>query len=156
MRAERLAVATLFFLNGAVLASWFAHIPAAKARHGASDAQLGLVLLGMALGAMIALPLAGWLIGRFGSRTVTRVSASAFCLALPLSVLSPSLPMLALALVLLGACNGLLDVAMNTQAARVERRYGRALMSSFHALFSMGGVAGASLAGAAMAVGVGD
>ena len=101
MRAERLAVATLFFLNGAVLASWFAHIPAVKARHGASDAQLGLVLLAMALGAMIALPLAGWLIGRFGSRTVTRVSASAFCLALPLPVLSPSLPLLALALVLL-------------------------------------------------------
>ena len=156
MRTERLAVATLFFLNGAVLASWFAHIPAVKARHGASDAQLGLVLLAMALGAMIALPLAGWLIGRFGSRTVTRVSASAFCLALPLPVLSPSLPLLALALVLLGACNGLLDVAMNTQAARVERRYGRALMSSFHALFSVGGVAGASLAGVAMAAGIGD
>jgi MFS family permease len=156
MRAERLAVATLFFLNGVVLASWVPHIPAVKARHGASDAQLGLVLLAMALGAMIALPLAGWLIGRFGSRTVTRASASAFCLALPLPVLGPSLPLVALALVVLGTCNGLLDVAMNTQAATVERRYGRALMSSFHALFSVGGVAGALLAGAAMAAGVGD
>jgi hypothetical protein len=55
MHAERLAVATLFFLNGAVLASWVPHIPAVKARHGASDAQLGLVLLAMALGALIAL-----------------------------------------------------------------------------------------------------
>jgi MFS family permease len=156
MRAERLAVSTLFFLNGAVLASWVPHIPAVKARHGATDAQLGVVLLAPALGAMIALPLAGWLVGRFGSRAVTRASATAFCLALPLPVVSPSLPLVALALVVLGACNGLLDVSMNTQAAAVERRYGRALMSSFHALFSVGGVVGASLAGAAMAAGVGD
>jgi MFS family permease len=156
VRAQRLAVSTLFFLNGAVLASWLPHIPAVKARHGAGDAQLGLVLLAMALGAMIALPLAGWLVGRFGSRTVTRASAVAFCGALPLPILSPSLPLVALALVALGACNGLLDVSMNTQAAAVERRYGRALMSSFHALFSVGGVVGAALAAAALAAGVGD
>lgn len=155
MRGERLAVSTLFFLNGAVLASWVPHIPAVKARHGASDTQLGVVLLGMAVGAMIALPLAGWLVGRFGSRAVARASAAAFCLALPLPILSPSLPLLAMALAVLGACNGLLDVSMNTQAAAVERRYGRALMSSFHALFSVGGVVGAALAGAVMSRGVG-
>ena len=156
MRAQRLAVSMLFFLNGAVLASWVPHIPGVKARHGAGDAQLGVVLLAMALGAMVALPLAGWLVGRFGSRTVTRASAVAFCAALPLPVLSPNLPLLALGLAVLGACNGLLDVAMNTQAAAVERRYGRALMSSLHAMFSVGGVVGAGLAGAAMAAGVGD
>jgi len=156
MRAQRLAVSMLFFLNGAVLASWVPHIPAVKARHGAGDAQLGVVLLAMALGAMIALPLAGWLVGRFGSRPVTRASAVAFCATLPLPVLSPSLPLVALGLAVLGACNGLLDVAMNTQAAAVERRYGRALMSSFHALFSVGGVVGAALAAAALAAGVGD
>src|SRR6185436_18995087 len=114
MRGQRLAVSMLFFLNGAVLATWVPHIPAVKARHGAGDAQLGVVLLAMALGAMIALPLAGWLVGRFGSRPVTRASAMAFCATLPLPVLSPSLPLVALGLAVLGACNGLLDVAMNT------------------------------------------
>jgi hypothetical protein len=62
----------------------------------------------------------------------------------------------AAALALLGACNGLLDVSMNTQAAAVERRAGRAIMSSFHALFSLGGIAGALLAAGAMWAGMGD
>jgi hypothetical protein len=75
---------------------------------------------------------------------------------MPLPVSSPSLPVPAAALALLGACNGLLDVSMNTQAAAVERRAGRAIMSSFHALFSLGGIAGALLAAGAMWAGMGD
>jgi MFS family permease len=156
MRPARLAVSILFFVNGAVLASWLPHIPAVKARLTSGDGQLGLVLLAMAAGAVVALPAAGWLIDRVGSRLMSSVAAIALCLAMPLPVLSPSLPALVASLALLGACNGLLDVSMNAQAAAVERRAGRPIMSSFHALFSVGGVAGALGAGGAMSLGMGD
>jgi len=155
-RWSRSAVAVFFFINGAALASWVPHIPAIKSRHMMSDGQLGLVLLSMAAGSVVALPVAGWLVGRLGSRVMTAAAGVALCLALPLPVASPSVALLSLSLALLGACNGLLDVSMNAQAAEVEQRVGRPIMSSFHALFSLGGVAGALLAGGAMAVGIGD
>lgn len=154
MRGARPAVSILFFVNGAGLASWLPHIPAVKARLTSGDGQLGLVLLAMAAGAVVALPTAGWLIARWGSRVIASAAALAFCLTMPLPVSSPSLPVLAAALALLGACNGVLDVSMNAQAAAVERRTGRAIMSSFHALFSLGGVAGALLAAGAMWTGM--
>ena len=81
---------TVFFIKGAVLASWVPHIPAVQARHG--DARLGLVLLAMAARAVVALLAAGRLVDRFGSRVMTSVAALAFCVAMPLPVLSPSLP----------------------------------------------------------------
>ena len=155
-RWSRSAVAIFFFINGAALASWVPHIPAIKSGHMMSDGQLGLVLLSMAAGSVVALPVAGWLVGRLGSRVMTAAAGIALCLALPLPVASPSVALLSLSLALLGACNGLLDVSMNAQAAEVEQRVGRPIMSSFHALFSLGGVAGALLAGGAMAVGIGD
>src|SRR5262245_18955638 len=156
VRWSRGAVAVFFFINGAVLASWVAHIPAIKTRHMVSDGALGVVLLSMAAGSVLALPVAGWLVGRLGSRVMTATAGIALCLALPLPVVSPSVVLLSLSLGLLGACNGLLDVSMNSQAAEVEHRIGRPIMSSFHALFSLGGFAGALMAGRTMALGIGD
>ncbi|PYM51182.1 MAG: MFS transporter, partial [Candidatus Rokuibacteriota bacterium] len=118
-RRSRLAVATIFFVNGAVLASWVAHIPGVKERHGIGDGSLGLVLLFMALGAVLALPLGGWLVDRFGSRLITSLAALVFCLALPWPLLSRDVTCLVTALVLLGACNAVLDVSMNAQAVAV-------------------------------------
>ena len=156
VRWSRAAVAAFFFINGAVLASWVPHIPAIKTRHLLSDGALGVVLLSMAAGSVLALPVAGWLVGRLGSRVMTAAAGIALCVTLPLPVVSPSAASLSLSLGLLGACNGLLDVSMNSQAAEVEHRVGRPIMSSFHALFSLGGVAGALMAGRAMASGIGD
>jgi MFS family permease len=152
----RLAISTIFFVNGVVLASWVPHIPAVKQQHAISDGALGIVLLSMAAGAVLALPLAGWLVTRFGSRNMTAVAAIALCLALPLPVLSPNLALLSCALLIFGASNAVLDVSMNAQAVVVEQQYRRAIMSSFHALFSLGGLFGAALAGTAMARGMGD
>jgi fucose permease len=152
----RRAVSFIFFVNGVVLASWLPHIPAIKSRHAISDGELGIVLLSMAVGAMLALPLAGWLVGRAGSRFMTSAAALALCLALPFPLLSPNVAMLSLSLIVLGACNATLDVSMNAQAVAVEERYRRAIMSSFHGLFSLGGLVGAGVAGGAMALGAGD
>ena len=87
---------------------------------------------------------------------MTSVAALAFCVAMPLPVLSPTLPGMALALAVLSACNGVLDISMNAQAAAVEHGMGRAVMSSLHGLFSLGGVVGAVLAGGAMLAGAND
>jgi MFS family permease len=147
---SRFAVSTIFFVNGLVLASWVPHIPAVKARHAIGDGELGLVLLSMAVGAVLALPSAGWLVGRFGSRAMTSLAALSLCLALPLPLLSPGVTTLSFSLAILGACNGTLDVSMNSQAVVVEERYRRSIMSSFHGLFSAGGLAGAAVASLAL------
>src|SRR2546428_5556918 len=149
-RRSRLAVATIFFVNGAVLASWVAHIPGVKERHGIGDGSLGFVLLFMALGAVLALPLGGWLVDRFGSRLITSLAVLVFCLALPWPLLSRDVTCLVTALVLLGACNAVLDVSMNAQAVAVERRHPRSIMSPFHPPWGPGGGVGAAPSGLAV------
>ncbi|MBA3439045.1 MAG: MFS transporter, partial [Pyrinomonadaceae bacterium] len=142
LRPARLAVAATFFINGVVFASWAARIPAVQQRLALTTGELGAALLGMALGALVAMPTAGWLTARFGSRLVTRVSALGFCAAVILPALASSRLSLGSALVVLGVTHGAMDVAMNAQAVELERAYRRPIMSSFHALFSFGGMAG--------------
>ena len=154
LRGARLATATLFFANGCGLGSWLPHIPDVKIWHGLSDGVLGLALLAIAGGAVAALPIAGALTARFGSRPIARTATLLFCAVLPLPLLAPDFPLLLATFVLLGVGIGALDVSMNAHAVLVEERYGRPIMSSFHGLFSLGGLAGAALAGGAMAVGV--
>jgi MFS family permease len=108
----------------------------------------------MAIGALVGIPLSGRVAVRLGSRTVVRASAIAFFAALALPVLAPSLAHLAVALFVLGAGNGALDVSMNAQAAALERRWPRPIMSSFHAMWSAGGLAGAGVAALALRAGV--
>jgi fucose permease len=149
-----LAVGTVFFLNGLVLASWVPYIPVVKTAHGLRESALGGVLLAMAVGAVTVLPLAAWLVGRLGSRRVILLAAGALALALPLPLLAPSALLVAAALWLFGAANATLDVAMNAQGVAVEAALGRPVLSSFHGLFSLGGLMGALLAGGAMAAGI--
>jgi MFS family permease len=149
--AARAAVAAIFCLNGLALANWIARIPDAKAQLALSDGTLGFVLLFAAVGALIGQPATGWLIGRFGSRSVTRALALLFALAIALPGLASDVPQLTAALLVMGLFNGGLDVAMNAQAALVERAYGRPIMASFHGLWSVGGLAGATLGGAVAA-----
>jgi len=154
LRTARLAVAGMFFVNGALLANWVARIPAVQQRLGLSAGALGIGLLGMAAGALVSFPVAGWLIARFGSRRVTVGAAFAYCAALPLPALASNLPLLMVALALLGGGNGAMDVAMNAQGVAVEQRYGHPILSSFHGLWSVGGFAGAAFGGAMAATGV--
>ena len=153
-RAARLAVSAIFFANGAMIANWFARVPDVKLGLGLSEGALSLGLFAMAIGALISQPTAGWVIGKVGSLKVTAVMALANCAALVLPGFAPSLPFLMAALFLFGASNGALDVAMNAQAALVERRYARPIMSSFHALWSVGGLIGAAIGGYAAARGL--
>lgn len=153
-RAARTAVTVVFFASGASFGSWVARIPALRDGVDASEAELGLALFGVAAGAMIALPLSGFLSVRLGSRTVMRGALLGLAFAMPLPALAPSLPLLALGFAAIGATNGALDVAMNAHGVAVESRYGRPILSSMHASFSLGGLVGAAAGGLAAAAGV--
>lgn len=136
----------IFLMNGTLIATWASRIPAIKANVGLNQAGLGLTLLGSAMGALLAMNVAGFLASRWGSRRVTMAASVAFFVALPLLALTKTPATLFAALVLFGATNGSMDVAMNAQAVAVERKAGRPLLSSFHAMYSTGGLLG-SLAG---------
>lgn len=156
VRASRWALLSIFFLNGVGIASWAAHIPYIKQKFALSDAALGGVLLVVAAGSVGALLFGGALVARFGSRSVTLTGAFGFCVALPLLLLAPAVPLLLVVLACFGACIGAMEVAANVQAFRVEEHYQRPIMSTFHAFFSVGGLLGASAAGLALARGVGN
>ncbi len=141
----RLAVSVIFFINGFVLANWVARIPYTKSRLGLDDQTLGFVIFGLAVGVLTALPLAGGLIARFGSRAVTTAAAAANSVSLIALATMPTPLAQAGALFVFGATTATMDIAMNAQGVEVERRAAKPIMSSFHALFSLGGVAGAAL-----------
>jgi len=145
-RAARRAVLAIFFVDGAAVATWAANVPLVKERFQLDTGVLGLTLFAIAAGSVIALVLVGGVIVRVGSRVVTSATALALCVTLSLLVLAPSFPALVAALFLFGVTQSALDVAMNSQAVAVEANYRRPIMSSFHALFSLGGLAGAGAA----------
>jgi len=143
----RWAVKLLFFLNGVLIASWASRVPAVQAFHHLSNGALGLVLFSIAFGAVLAMPLSGWFTARAGSDKVCVWTALAYGLMLPAIFLAPNVATLVLALFCFGASHAALDVSMNAQAVAVEKRYARPIMSSFHALWSLGGLTGAALGG---------
>lgn len=150
----RLAVAGVFLVNGIVQANWVARIPAVQSHLGANNGQLGLALFGLPIGLLIAAPLSGWLVSRAGSRLITTLAGTIYCLILPLVALAPRIWLLMLTLAAFGAAGGALDVAMNTEAIMVEREYRRPIMVAFHGLFSLGGLIGAGIGSGIAALGV--
>ena len=149
----RIAVATLFLVNGMGFATWIPHIPAAQRKFALDEANLGLTLLAIALGAMVTMPLAGGLTARYGSRSICIISSVAFCLMIPSLLMLSSFPLFVINLFLLGAFGGGMDVAMNAHGVYVEDQYQQPIMSSFHGMFSVGGLVGAGIAGGLLALG---
>lgn len=142
----RWAVAAVFLVNGAVIGSWAAHIPLVEERLKISHSTLGLALFAMALGALFAMPLTGPMIARLGSAAVTRLATPLLLAAFPIALLAPGPAWLMLGLFFFGAANGVMDVAMNAHGVSVERKFGRPVMSSFHGMWSLGGLLGAGFA----------
>jgi MFS family permease len=140
----RAATAAIFFANGVMIGTWVAHIPAVQDRLDVSKSTIGLALLCMAAGALVAMPLTGQVLHRRSSASVTTAAALTFCVMLPLPLLAPTPLALAAALVIFGAANGAMDVAMNAHGVAVEKELKRPVMSSLHAGWSFGGLAGAA------------
>ena len=144
-----------FFADGLLIGSWAARIPAVQRHADLTNAELGLALFAMSLGALVAMPLAGWLGERVGSRLVTVTALAVGSASLFLASLAAGLGALAAALVGFGAGFGAINVSANAQGLALERLYGRPILSSFHAAFSAGGLAGAGLGAVAAGAGVG-
>ena len=144
---ERIATIGAFFANGLGIGAWAAEIPRLKEHLGLSDTLLGVALLSFAAGAILAMPMAGRVALRLGTPRSTLLASSAFVVLLGLPGFAPSLPFAMAALFLLGMSNGSMDVLMNGHASYIETRWGKPIMSSFHAAWSFGGLLGAAFGG---------
>ncbi|GAA3262110.1 MFS transporter [Nonomuraea helvata] len=144
---ERTAVYLLFFLAGAAMGTWTARIPAIKEHLGLGDGHFSLALLAIAGGAMAGMTAVGRLVDRHGSSRVMIPAALLQGVVLVPPAYAPNLWALAGTLLAFGTVHGILDVAMNANAVEVERAHGRPIMSSFHAVYSIGGFAGATAGG---------
>jgi len=153
MRGTRVALTLVFLADGVMVGSWASRIPAVKAGLDLTTSQLGLALFAMSFGALLAMPLAGWLDERVGSGRIAIVALVGGGSSLWLAGVAGSLGALAGALALFGAGFGAVNVAGNARGIALERAYGRSILSSFHAAFSAGGLIGAAAGGIAAAGG---
>ena len=144
----RWAVGATFLLHGMLIGGWVPHIPLAKERLEAGPALFGLALLSFAGGAVFAMPLAGALINRFGSATLTTITGFLFCFAFFGPIFAPTLMTFVIAGFVMGMVIGSMDVAMNSHGIAVEKALRLPTMSMFHGGFSIGGMVGAFLGAA--------
>lgn len=143
MSPSRIAVKLVFFINGFVHANLASRFPRIQEMFTIDKGTLGFVLLSTSVGALLAMPFTGWLIIRNGSKRIGIISVFVYCLVVPLVPLMPGLTGLVSIFFIMGITAGMLDVSMNSQAVMVEQQHGKPIMTSFHALFSLGMVAGA-------------
>ncbi|MFI8949677.1 MFS transporter [Streptomyces sp. NPDC053750] len=153
-RRARMAVAVLFFTNGALFANLLPRYPQIKADLGIGNAAYGLAVAAFPAGAITAGLAAGVLVRRFGSARVAVGGTLLTGVGILAAGLADSVVVFAGALFLAGAMDAFTDVAQNAHGLRVQRRYGRSIINSFHAIWSVGAVTGGSMAAAAIALGL--
>ncbi|MFF2925958.1 MFS transporter [Streptomyces celluloflavus] len=144
LRRARWAIALVFLVHGAVTGNFATRIPWIQDHTGITAGQLGLALAFPAIGASLAMPLAGRISHRFGARTALRWLLALWTLALALPALSPSLYALCPALLAYGASAGMSDVAMNALGVETEDRLGKPIMSGLHGMWSVGALLGSA------------
>jgi hypothetical protein len=152
--AARRRVVAVFCVHGLLFASWTAHIPHIESLLSLDDAGLGLALLGAPVGSVIGIVAVARLLARVGSRRAIGPLLAGYAVAGLLAGVARSPLALALGLAVWGACQGALDVSMNTQGVTVERALRRPIMSGLHAAWSLGSFLGAGLGALAVALGV--
>ncbi|MFE3585264.1 MFS transporter [Streptomyces vinaceus] len=144
LRQARMAIAAVFCTHGAVTGSFATRIPWIQDHAQLGAGTLGLALAFPALGAAVAMPLAGRINHRFGARTALRRLLVLWTLSLILPSLAPNLATLCFALFVYGATAGMADVAMNALGVETENRLGRSIMSSLHGMWSVGALVGSA------------
>lgn len=152
-RARR-ATQAMFLICGTATSAWAPMVPFAKAQLGLDEAALGAVLLALGGGSMVAMPLAGVAIHRWGSRPVLTVASVLSCAVLPFLAVPSATWQLTTTLFLFGAMLGVMDVSMNAHGIVVQQMMQRPIMSGLHALFSVGGLVGATMVAILLRAGV--
>jgi predicted MFS family arabinose efflux permease len=150
----RVATRLAFLVAGFGISCWAPLVPYAKERVGVDDGVLGVLLLCLGIGSLTTMLLTGMLSARFGTRPVILISGFGLAAVLPWLAIASTPFTLGLTLLLFGAALGSLDVAMNIHSVEVEREAGEPLLSGFHALYSLGGFAGAALITLLLSAGV--
>ncbi|MFD4021339.1 MFS transporter [Streptomyces sp. SH5] len=153
-RHARAAVAVLFFTNGALFANLLPRYPQIKEDLAIGNGAYGLAVAAFPAGAITAGLAAGLLIRRMGSARVAVLGTLLTGAGILAAGLAPSVALFATALFLAGAMDALTDVAQNAHGLRVQRLYGRSILNSFHAVWSIGAVTGGLMAAGAMALGL--
>ncbi|WP_236384355.1 MFS transporter, partial [Pseudomonas gessardii] len=153
-RLEQMSTRIAFFIAGFGIAAWAPLVPYAKARAQLNEGTLGLLLLCLGVGSILAMPVAGALASRYGCRRVLSAGTLLLCVALPMLATVSSIPWLMAGLFLFGAGLGTVDSTVNLQAVIVERASGKTMMSGFHGLFSLGGIVGGGGVSGLLGVGV--
>ena len=153
-RFQRFAIPSLFILLGMVYASWAARIPSIRDGLQLEAATLSVVLLCGGIGSVLSFPLAAWLNAHYGARRSAWYGGIGLLIALPCTGLAPNLPLLMLAMAMVGVGSGCFDVAINALGAAAEKRAGRSIMSLLHAWFCVGTFSGALLGSAMAGAGV--
>ncbi|ARQ79228.1 MFS transporter [Oxalobacter formigenes OXCC13] len=144
----------IFLALGLAISAWAVLVPFAKARLGVNEAELGLLLLLVGTGAIISMPFAGWLTGKYGCRKTLVVSTTVFMLSLIGLAFVSSPWAFGLSLFMFGASSGVVDVGMNIQAILVEKERKRSMMSGLHGMYSVGGFFGALIISALLNLGL--
>jgi MFS family permease len=144
-RAYRLAVSCLFFLQGICFATWASRIPSIQQSLNLPDAFLGMILFSLPVGSLLGLPLAGWLVTKYGSKKIATNAILLYCILLVFIGLTPNVPALIACLVFFGMTGNIANIAINTQAVGVEAIYQRNIMASFHGLWSLAGFTAAGI-----------
>jgi MFS family permease len=153
-RLEQMSTRIAYLIAGVGIAAWAPLVPYAKVRANLDEGTLGLLLLCLGVGSILAMPIAGALAARFGCRRVLSGGTILICLALPLLATMTSVPWLVAALFVFGAGLGTVDSTVNLQAVIVERASGKTMMSGFHGMFSLGGIIGAAGVSALLGLGL--
>jgi MFS family permease len=144
---NRFSIGILFLLCGLNFATWATRIPDFKYLLALTDAELGTVLMGLPLGSLVSLPLAGWLIAKFNSRIICILAVFLYIVVIPIIGFSRSSYSLFACLFFFGMAGDILNIAMNTQVVALEAKMNKIIMSSFHAIFSIGLMLGSLIGG---------
>lgn len=152
LNRHALAVGLVFSSDSLLFGSWVAHIPYVKSKLFLSDSELGLALFAMPAGLLIMNPLTGWIISKLGEGRACFWAAIGMCLAVCIPINAPNVTVMVIGLFLAGLSGALINVAMNTSATNLERAAGIVIMSSCHGMWSLGGLLGAGMAGAVIAL----
>jgi predicted MFS family arabinose efflux permease len=154
LTAASIALRTQFFVMGVLFATWGVHVPIVKAHYGLGEQSLALAMLASGVGALAALAYAGRIVGRWGPRVIASVMGCVSCAAIASLEISTHYAALLVVMLVFGSFGSLFDVSLSAEASEIERLAGKPLMSGFHGMFSLGGMAGASLGSAAPALGL--
>ena len=144
-RLHRIAVSSFFFLAGICFFSWASRIPDIQAKLGVNNAALGGILLCLPIGLLTSLPVAGFLVAKYGSRIIVILSAILYACTLPMLGFASSPAHLMITLFVFGFGGNMMNISINTQAVATETLYHKPIMASFHGVWSMAGFTGAAV-----------